>query len=403
MSAPRYPLAEKPAHVAEALVHDVDIYDLPGLIDGQTDDIHRLWKQIQDSCPPVFWTPRNKGHWLLTRFETMQSVAMSPQLFSSSDIFIPQGAAPPLTPVNLDPPDHTRFRQLMMPAFTPAALARATGRAQDVAVAIIEDLKTKGGCEFVSAFSSVMPVVVFMSLINLPMEDLEFLRGLSGKTSPGNAESQAAWATLTAYAQRQIDLRREARQDDWISSLLDAEAAGAPVTREQILSMVLLAVSAGLGTVATTMTFFATFLATSPDHRRQLIEHPDVIDGAIEEMMRRFGVSNIARVAAQDTELDGVTVKKGESVLMVFPLAGLDESVNPDPMTVDFRRKAARHLLFGAGSHTFIGNRLARCELRIFLEEWLKRIPDFEIAPGTRPVETTGVTNHIREVQLVWN
>ncbi len=402
MSVDRASVAPTPAHVPAELVRDIDIYSLPGLVDGRTDDIHAIWKHIQDTHPPIFWTPRNGGHWMLTRYDVMRTVGTNANQFSNCDIFVPKGTAPFLTPTNMDPPQHTAFRNLLMPTFSPASLARAADQARNAAVSIIEQLRPKGRCEFVDEFSSVMPIVAFMSLVNLPTDDLAFLRKATDDLSPTNIDPMQGWAPLSAYVEAQINLRRANPQDDFISSLLQAKVDGRPLTPEQIFSMTLLVISGGLDTVKIALSFAAAFLAQNPKHRRELIEHPERIDNAVEELFRRFGVSNIARVAKDDCEIDGVDVKKGESILLVYPLAGLDESKTRDPLTVDFSREQPRHLIFGSGVHTCIGNRLARRELRLFLREWLSRIPDFEIAPETRPVETTGVTNYINELHLVW-
>jgi cytochrome P450 len=393
---------EKPDHIPDELVYDVDIYNLPGLVDGYTDDIHLLWKKLQDTHPPMFWTPRNGGHWFLTRHDIILKTGINAESFSNSDIFVPKGSAPFLTPTNMDPPEHIGFRKLLMPSFAPASLERASDQARAAAIALIEELRPQGSCEFVRDFSSIMPIVAFMTLINLPMIDLAFLKSVGGTFTPGEG-GRDGWAKLSAYVQSQIAMRRKNPQDDFISSLLHATANGQPLTEEQIFSMVLLIVAGGLDTVATQMSFVAAFLAENPDYRRRIIAEPAIIDAAIEEMFRRFGVSNIARVATRDCEIDGVAVRKNESVMLIYPLAGLDETKNPDPMIVNFDRKGGRHLLFGSGVHTCIGNRLAKRELRLFLEEWLSRIPDFEIAPGTRPVESTGVTNRLHTLHLVWD
>jgi len=160
---------------------------------------------------------------------------------------------------------------------------------------------------------------------------------------------------------------------------------------------------AGLDTVSSGMGFMARFLAESPAHRRQLVEDPSLIPNAVEEMLRRFGVSTPSRQVSQDLEVAGVAMKAGDMVLMPVTLYGLDERVYPDPLSVDFRRKdASFSLVFGTGVHRCIGSFLARLELRIFLETWLERIPDFSIAPGQKPRARAGVVNSMLSLPLAW-
>lgn len=396
-------LAPVPDHVPPELVYDFDLYDGPGLNGGSAPDIHLLWKEFQDSHPPIFWTPRNGGHWTLTRYDVIQDAALSPDVFSSRDIFVPQGTSPHLIPTNSDAPMHRKYRRLMEPFFTPKALARVTESARNVAIELIESIRPKGHCEFVSEFSAIMPVMAFMELVNLPKEDLGYLLSIASRMGEEGVGDRVAWDDLSTYVQRQIDMRREQPQGDFISTMLEAEVDGRKLTDHEIFSMALLVISGGLDTVRISISFEAAFLAQHPEHRRELIEHPERIDNAINEMLRRFGVSNIARVVAADTTFHGIEMREGESLLMMYPLAGLDETVTPDPLTVDFQRPGPRHMVFGTGPHTCIGNRLGKRELRLFLEEWLKRIPDFSLAPGTEPVVRCGVTNTVEELHLVWD
>lgn len=393
-----------PGHVPPALVHDVDLYAPPGMEGATSRDIHAVWKGVQDSLPPIFWTPRHGGHWIATRYHEIERMVMNPQIFSSAESFVPRGVIPNLLPVCLDPPEHGAFRKLLMPAFTPKMLGKATERARRAAIDIIERLRPQGQCEFVRDFAGAMPIIAFLTLINLPEEDYAYLRGLAiYMSSPTHPRSPAAWAEISDYVRAQIAQRRARPQDDLITSLLDAEVRGRRLTDEEIFSLCLVVVGGGLDTVASMTSFAACHLAQSPDHRRELIEHPERVADAAEEIARRFGTSNLGRLVVQDTDLGDAPLRKGDLVVGLFPMAGLDERVNPDPMKLDFTRKGRRHLSFGSGVHTCIGNNLARREIRIFLEEWLARIPDFHLMPGKPPVMTTGVVNSMEELHLGWN
>lgn len=398
------PVAEVPAHIPPHLIHDVDIYAPPGMDGATTADVHAVWKAVQDSHPPLFWTPRHGGHWIATRYRDMEKMLMTHQSFSSAESFIPRNTLPYMLPVQLDPPEHGKFRKLLMPAFSPSVLTRATDRARHAAREIIEEIRPRGGCEFVQDFAGTMPIIAFLTLIDLPEEDQPYLRGLAiYMSSPTHPRSADAWGEISDYVRRQIAQRRADPRDDLISSLIHAQVDGRSLTEDEIFSLCLVVVGGGLDTVVSMTAFAACFLAQHPAHRRELVAHPDIMPDAVEEIIRRFGTSNLGRIARNDIMLGDLMIRAGEMIIGMFPLAGLDETVNPDPMTVDFARARRRHLAFGTGPHTCIGNNLARREIRIFLEEWMARIPDFYLTPGTTPKMTTGIVNSMEELHLSWD
>jgi len=393
----------RPAHVPADLVRDFDIYRLPGLESGHSADVHALWKRVQDANPSIFWSDHHGGHWVLTRYAEIERLLMEHATFSSAEPFLPRGMLPLQIPEQLDPPDHGAFRRLLMPAFAPANLAKVTERAREAAIEIIERLAPQGRCEFVSEFAGVMPIIAFLTLIDLPQEDFAYLRSVAVVMScPANPGARAAWEEMSVYVRKQIALREAEPRDDFISSLIVGRVKGRPLTPDELFSICLLIVGGGLDTVVSMTSFAAAWLAQHPESRRQLIDSPDLVGNAVEEIARRFGTSNLARICRKDVALGGVAMREGDMVLGLFPLAGLDETVNEDPMTLDFARRRPRHLAFGTGPHTCIGNTLAKREIRIFLEEWLKRIPDFELEPGTLPQITTGIVNSVGELHLRW-
>lgn len=392
------------SHIPDHLIRDFDFYNLPGMVDGTTPEVHELWKRVQDNYPDIFWTPHYGGHWIVTRFPEIERLCSDYESFSSRKVFLPDGIMPFLTPVQLDPPEHGKYRRLMMPAFTPPSLARASERARGTAVEVIERIAEEGKCEFTEDFAGIMPVVTFLSLVDLPESDAPYLHGLARRMSSLKGDTAAAaWAELSVYVQAQIDERRKSPPDDFIGSLIKAKIDGRPLSDEELFSMCILTVSGGLDTVAHMTSFAACFLAKNPDHCRHLIDEPDLLDNAVEEITRRFGTSNLGRIAVADTELGGQQIREGDMVVGIFPLAGLDDRVHDNPMSVDWRRKKTRNLAFGTGAHTCIGNRLAKRELRIFLEEWLKRIPGFHITEGTEPVMRSGLINLLRELHITIN
>jgi cytochrome P450 len=166
--------------------------------------------------------------------------------------------------------------------------------------------------------------------------------------------------------------------------------------------MVTLLLFAGLDTVVSTLGFFAFFLARHPRSRAALLADPALVNNAVEELLRRYSVSVLARQVCAEVDLGGVILRPGEMVMAPIPLDGLDDGKYPDAASVDFSRKVTNHASFGSGVHRCLGSMLARTELRIFLEEWLRRIPDFEIEPCAVIAVTASSVSTIDSLPLVW-
>ena len=189
-----------------------------------------------------------------------------------------------------------------------------------------------------------------------------------------------------------------------LSAIVNGEVMGRPLTHDEIQGFLTVILFGGLDTVAAMLAFMTKFLAESPAHRQQLIDHPELIPGAIDEMMRRFGIVNLSRLIAKDTELDGLQLKKGEMIHVPNGLLGVDDRRLQDPFSVDITATGVnRHAGFGLGIHRCVGSLLARMEMAVFLEEWLKRIPNFSIAPGQKAQTATGQVNGVLYLPIVWD
>lgn len=394
-------MMQVPAHVPPHLVVDFNYYDQP----GGHEDPHLTWKRLHDG-PDIFYTPHYGGHWVITRGEDLKNLFQDHQHFSSSKNSIPYAPRPfKLAPIENDPPEHAELKRLESPAFMPKAVNTLEQDSRELSISLIEGFRAKGECEFVSDFALRMPIGIFMKMAGLPDEDrLMLLEWIEAKVrNPDEQAQRAAYENLVAYTEKVLQLRREKPGRDLISQLMQARFQNRELTHLELLGFVLLLWFAGLDTVSSSMGFIARFLADNPAHRRQLIERPDLIPNAIEELLRRFGVSIPSRVVAEDLVYKGITMKKGDMVLLPVMLHGLDERIYPDPLTVNFtRRNAGMHMTFGDGIHRCIGSYLARTELRVFLEEWLRLIPDFTIKPGEKPVTSVGVVNGTLRLPLSW-
>jgi cytochrome P450 len=392
-----------PAHVPPARVRDVDLYNLP----GASEDVHLAWKRVQDECPAVFYTPRNGGYWVIARAELLDQVWPDHERFSSDRaISIPrQPDAPAQLPIEVDPPLHQFFRHPLSVALSPKAVLELSQRARALTIELIERLQPRGECEFVADFATHVPMEVFLSIVALPSSDREWLIERTViMTRGGSIEAkQRALQEIFGYLESWLKERTERPGDDLISRILQLKVGDRPLTHQEALSECALVLFGGLDTVAGTMAFFARYLATHPKQRRELAAHPERIPAAIEELLRRHSIPTVGRVLTQNVTLDGVTMKAGDYVQLTTCFHGIDERKWPNPLSVEFERPGlAGHMAFGRGVHKCPGANLARSELRVFLEEWLKRIPEFQIKPGDAAVTATGAVAGVLRLPLVW-
>jgi len=213
----------------------------------------------------------------------------------------------------------------------------------------------------------------------------------------------AALQELHAYVDARIEEREQTPTDDFIGRLARADIDGRSITREECRITVLNVMLGGLDTVTGSMGFFMNFLARNPGHRRQLIENPEIIPGAIEELLRRHGIFNTGRLVKEECEFGGVTLRKNDLILLPGTLHNLDERRFPDPLEVDFDRPdRGHHATFGFGIHRCLGSNIARAQLRIMLEEWLERIPDFRIGGNGNTEFSSGRANMVTHLPLAW-
>ncbi|NVB40984.1 cytochrome P450 [Pseudenhygromyxa sp. WMMC2535] len=396
-------LAEVPAHVPSERVVDFDYLRPPGI----EDDLHRAWKSIQDSAPDIFWTPRNGGHWVVTRAEDIKAIQLDHEGFSHRRMVVQMPDADPMgNLISMDPPQHTPFRTLISPALSLRAVKGLELGIRETMIGIIDALLPRGGCEFVGDFAKVLPVVIFLRFVELPEADRPRLLELAEEMiRPTSMQAQfEAHAAIIAYLGGHLRERAQAPGKDLLSKIVHAEIDGRPITMEEAEGLSNVVLAGGLDTVASMLGFVARFLALNPEHRHKLIAEPALIPNAVEELIRRHGLVNTARLITRDMEFGGLCFKAGEQVLVPNHLYGLDERQVGDPLAVDFERErpAAHYAAFGNGPHRCPGSYLAKAELKIFLEEWLRRIPEFEIAPDTKPVFACGPVNTVRELQLRW-
>ncbi|MCW1383651.1 cytochrome P450 [Novosphingobium sp. KCTC 2891] len=395
---------ERPANVPADRVIDFDLYSFP--VEGL--EYQRSMRDIFLSHPgDVLWTPHNGGHWIVKTSELVGKVLSDNDHFSSRRIMVSaeDSDRPPLVPLQLDPPHHAAYRQLLQQALSPKAVGKLGERARELSIELIEGFKKDGHCEFIGQFAQHLPIAIFMEIVGLPAEDRPLLTDIAETAMRGETEEARndAAGKLMAYGMAKVAERRANPGNDLISTIAKAEVDGKLIDDFTLTGLILLLLLGGLDTVASTLGFYAQFLATHPEHRRQLVEHPDLIANANEELLRRFPIAILAREVKADLVVDGMAFKAGDMVLVPTPMDGLDEDKFHEPLSVDFNReKPGANTTFGGGVHRCVGSMLARTELRMFLEEWLKRIPDFAIKPGTSPKVSARSVATITSLELVW-
>jgi cytochrome P450 len=348
--------------------------------------------------------PSGKGI-LLSRKAEIDEALRHPEIFSSNMDAVDLKNKRPMIPLQIDPPDQRKYRKLLDPIFSPRKMTAMDEEVSRLVNHLIDQFIDRGEVDFAKEFSVPFPSQVFLTLLGLPPEELEtFLTMKDGIIRPdhvtgklyGTKEAgdyqQKTADSVYDYFNKVLDQREVERKDDLLSHFLDAEVEGDRLTREDILDICFLFLIAGLDTVTATLDCMFSFLAQHPEQRQQLVEDPSVIPNAIEEMLRwETPVMGIARVAVQDTELNGCPISAGDQVMIMIGSANTDEAEFPDAEVVRFDREVNRHLAFGGGIHRCLGSNLARMELRVALREWHKRIPEYEIEPGHTLEYTAGI------------
>ena len=393
----------RPAHIPAARVVDYDVYKGAHL--AATDDLHENLHALGEQVGRgIFWSPHNGGHWFINDHELLFEAARQPALFSSTKMTIPPVPEEPrLIPLFLDPPEHAMFRTPLMRQFTPGRINAMETGIRAFTNELIDAFEAQGRCEFVEALAEPLPVKIFMRLMGMPLDRLREFRGwILDMLSADDDRRASSYGNIAGLMDGLIRERQAEPRDDLISHLLTIDIGGRPVTYEEVQAYCLLLFAAGLDTVANQLAFSMNFMATRPDLQARLTAQPELIPEAIEELLRKFGVPMPARTATHDFSFGGVDIRKGERVLLMLPAANLDAKVFPDPHTFDLERENKVHISFNVGPHRCIGSHLARLELRVFWEEWLRRIPRFARDSARPPVYRTGLTLAVERLDITW-
>lgn len=375
----------------------------PPMRDWETDFDHthpdyaarapEIWDHLRDQCP-VAHSDRFGGMWLPVRHADVAAIAHDTEHFSSEGVVVtpwkpenlaPVGYAPPITS---DPPFHAVARRLLLPAFSPQEIARWEPGARAACRELLDKL-LEGGSDVIDAaaqYSQHIPVRVIAEMLGVPPEDGDRFRAFIHRIleTPGEGLENLAYEdTLDYYLTTVVEDHRANPRDDLIGFLLSAELDGKPLETEHVRGTIALLLIAGIDTTWSAIGAALWHLAQSPDDRRRLVEDPDVLPFAVEEMLRMYAPVTMARIVAKETEIGGCPVGARDWVLLPFPAANRDPAAFDDADRFVIDRTRNRHVAFGLGIHRCLGSNLARMELTVAVDEWMKRIPDFELATAS--------------------
>jgi cytochrome P450 len=374
------------------------------------DDPHPTYQDLREQCPVARGDFYGLPGVLLSRYEDVLHALRHPETFSSqSGLGLGEQ---PLLPLEVDPPIHTAYRRVLNPQFVPREIEKLAPAVRERVRDLIDGFADRGSCDFHEELATPLPSSLFLALMGLPDEDLPmFLRWrdntIRPDVEPGDNEGAARIRQETAheiseYFRTCIARVRAEPDDSLLSTIVHATIDGRSLDEAELLGISHLLMLGGLDTVTATLDCMVQYLATHPDHRQALIDDPERIPGAVEELLRWLTpVMVIPRAAARDITLHGVDIKKGDSVTLVLGAANDDESEFAADV-VDFDREPNKHVAFGAGHHLCLGAHLARLELRITLEELHARIPHYRIADGAEVHFSTGI-RQAHSLPLEWD
>jgi cytochrome P450 len=358
---------------------------------------HQIWDQLRGTCP-VAHTDRYGGAWLPVTHADVSAVARDTDHFSSEGAVLanrppreewvslaPIGAAPPITS---DPPFHADARRLLLPAFSPQVVAEWEPEIRRLCNELIDNMGDIDTVDAAVQYAQNIPVYVIARMLGLPLEDSDYFREtvhmVLEEIGAEFGERQGAFEKLDAYLSMHVQDHIENPKDDLIGFLLNAKIYDQPLSPQHVVGTIILLMVAGIDTTWSSIGSSIWHLAQHPSDLQRMVNEPELLPTAIEELLRMYAPVTMARIVTQDAEIGGCPVKRGDSVLLPFPAANRDPEVFPDADKVIIDREENRHVAFGLGIHRCLGSNLARLELRVAVQVFIQRFPKFELAdPST--------------------
>jgi cytochrome P450 len=397
--------APLPAHVPAELVRSIGLTDGPEFLAAP----HAFMAKLHGTHPPIFYnvSASTGNAWMLIKHEDAFFMLRHPEYFSTTGATpFPRDPAYPFKfiPLEIDPPGHRKYRAILDPLFSPQGVLKLEGTIRKLANDLIDQFIDRRECEFTKEFGRPLPVSIFLDLMGLPLDMRDTFVGWAmgllhsqDRVMAGNAMREA-----TAYLKSVIREKTEKPDGGVISLIAHAQPDGKPMSELEIFGFVIFLFIGGLDTVFATLNNVWLWLAQNPERRREIIDNPGDIMAIVEELLRVFSVTFSGRTLTQDVEMRGVRMKKGDKVNSILPACNYDPEVFPDPTRVDFHRQRKPILAFAGGVHSCMGAHLARLEIKIAITEWLRRIPEFSVAPGTAIEYWPGGVVGPKRLPLCW-
>ena len=356
-------------------------------------DPYPIWEDLRGRCP-VAHTERFGGAWFPATHEGVSAVAKDTEHFTSRQVIIsytrptdedlpaPIGLAPPITS---DPPFHVDARRLILPAFAPGPINALEPAIRELCNRLLDNL---GDHEIVNAgeeYAQFIPPAVIAKMLGFPPEDEDFFREIihniiGSADNQDDAERERLQAQTEAYFDKQIQDHIDNPRDDLTTYLLNVELGGQKLQHDHVRGTMILILVAGIDTTWSAIGASIWHLAQNPDDLARLVNEPDLMSVAIEEFLRYYAPVTMGRMVKEDFDFNGCPMKKDDWVLLGFPAANRDPAAFKDADKLIIDREENRHVAFGLGIHRCAGSNLARLELRIAIEEFIKRYPKFELA-----------------------
>ena len=395
--------ADLPTHVPPDRVVDFNAYD-----QGVIYDVLALAEEWR-GLGPIVWTPRNGGHWVILGAEETRVVLSDSQVYSSST---PKRGVTVLeierelhVPIEMDGDEHRQYRRVLTPLFSPGRVASLQEKISDLATNLASQIATKGSCEFVTDYARPLVSAMFLGLLDWPLEDrlkLEKLADLSlnppGETMQERGANKAkATAEIDDYVRQRIAERRGAPADqDTTTRIMNSTIFdGQAIPDDKLVSMMRLVMIAGLDTTQSVLSQAITYLGRNPDAQQYVREHLSELGPIVEEFLRLGAPALPSRIAEEDVEIGGVSVKKGEALMLMLPVANRDAGEFSDPLVHDLVRSVNRHLAFAVGPHKCIGAPLARVVLATALRRFHEQVPAYETRDAASHVGAVWGMDHV--------
>jgi cytochrome P450 len=384
-------------------VHDFDHTD-----PRWTENPYAIWDELR-AAGAVVHTDRFLGCYMPTTFEAVKQIAYDTEHFSSRRVVV-RDVRPdviPSPPITSDPPEHKPAKQLLLPAFTPDAVEKLEPKVRAICNELIDEFVEEGGCDAAARYSRHIPVRTIAHMLGIPETDSDrFIKWIHEVLELGIKDQTIlakAIQEMSVYFAGHIEHRKRHPTSDLISTLMNArDKDGQPLLDAHVLGSLRLLLIAGIDTSWSAIGAALWHLAKTPGDRERLIAEPELMPTAIEEFLRAFAPVTMAREVMKETEIGGCPIKPGNMVLLSFPAANRDPTVFPDADKVVIDRKQNPHAAFGLGIHRCVGSNLARMEMTVAIEQWLKRIPDFRLDPAGKVAWSEGTVRGPRQLPMLF-